>query len=325
MQKVLHRVAPEKRQALAALQDKRIKAIRKAVYMRVCQRCGAQFKESAPHQKFCTGKCRINYYNDRAKQKRAERAVKTDRRTTCLVCGDVFVPRKKKQQYCSKACQYGAAVKSEKVFKREFEDRYPGHEYISGYNGWRSFFRSRCKLCGLIVIRSAQCIKPTTGDSLNCSGCITQREMRNKLIRILRKGVLQAKKQIQRETRENELKDRECKECGKRYDADRLVRQYCSEVCAKRHGYRMREIIRRTKMRENGTINWDITLRKLYDRDGGKCHICGEAVDMDADTNGDTYGSIDHVIPVSKGGTHTWDNVKLAHRICNSIKSDSVT
>ena len=37
---------------------------------------------------------------------------------------------------------------------------------------------------------------------------------------------------------------------------------------------------------------------------------------------GNKYPSVDHMIPIAKGGTHTWDNVQLAHRYCNSIKSD---
>ena len=38
---------------------------------------------------------------------------------------------------------------------------------------------------------------------------------------------------------------------------------------------------------------------------------------------GNYYPSIDHVIPLSKGGIDTWNNVRLSHRICNSLKSDS--
>lgn len=48
---------------------------------------------------------------------------------------------------------------------------------------------------------------------------------------------------------------------------------------------------------------------------------------LDNDNNfivGYDYPSIDHVIPISKGGTHTWDNVRLAHHHCNSIKKDSI-
>ena len=38
---------------------------------------------------------------------------------------------------------------------------------------------------------------------------------------------------------------------------------------------------------------------------------------------GDNYPSVDHIKPISKGGTHTWDNIQLAHRYCNTIKSDN--
>jgi 5-methylcytosine-specific restriction endonuclease McrA len=31
--------------------------------------------------------------------------------------------------------------------------------------------------------------------------------------------------------------------------------------------------------------------------------------------------TVDHIIPVSRAGTHTWDNVQLAHALCNSMKS----
>ena len=36
------------------------------------------------------------------------------------------------------------------------------------------------------------------------------------------------------------------------------------------------------------------------------------------------YPTIDHIIPLSKGGTHTWNNVQLAHMCCNAGKCDKV-
>ena len=30
------------------------------------------------------------------------------------------------------------------------------------------------------------------------------------------------------------------------------------------------------------------------------------------------------MFPKSKGGTHTWDNVRLAHRHCNAVKGDKL-
>lgn len=60
----------------------------------------------------------------------------------------------------------------------------------------------------------------------------------------------------------------------------------------------------------------DITLDGLYKRDHGKCGICGEFVMP-------KHASIDHIKPIIKGGTHTWDNVQLVHIKCNLRKGSN--
>jgi len=83
---------------------------------------------------------------------------------------------------------------------------------------------------------------------------------------------------------------------------------------------------------EYNLIDKDITLQKLYDRDEGFCHLCNESCDYEDMTItdegyyivGEGYPSIDHVIPISRLGLHSWDNVKLAHHRCNTLKSDNV-
>ena len=71
----------------------------------------------------------------------------------------------------------------------------------------------------------------------------------------------------------------------------------------------------------------DIEIHKLAKRDGDVCWLCGQLVDWNdykiikgQKQSGNYYPSIDHVVPVALGGEHSWDNVKLAHRICNSYK-----
>src|SRR3954451_10732610 len=54
-----------------------------------------------------------------------------------------------------------------------------------------------------------------------------------------------------------------------------------------------------------------VTRRAVMMRDGGRCQYCGTHAD-----------SIDHVVPRSRGGTHTWDNVVAACRTCNVRKRD---
>lgn len=51
--------------------------------------------------------------------------------------------------------------------------------------------------------------------------------------------------------------------------------------------------------------------RAVFARDGHRCQYCGAAAE-----------NIDHVIPRSRGGQHTWENVVAACRPCNTRKED---
>jgi len=50
------------------------------------------------------------------------------------------------------------------------------------------------------------------------------------------------------------------------------------------------------------------------------CHICGEAIDYTLPYLNDKAFVIDHVIPLTKGGADAFENIRAAHRDCNSKK-----
>lgn len=54
------------------------------------------------------------------------------------------------------------------------------------------------------------------------------------------------------------------------------------------------------------------------------CYLCKEKIDKRLLCPDPMAASIDHVVPLSRGGTHTWDNVMPAHAICNFMKSNLV-
>ena len=54
-----------------------------------------------------------------------------------------------------------------------------------------------------------------------------------------------------------------------------------------------------------------VNRRTVFARDGSRCQYCGSAAE-----------NLDHVIPRSKGGPHTWENVVAACRRCNTRKED---
>lgn len=79
---------------------------------------------------------------------------------------------------------------------------------------------------------------------------------------------------------------------------------------------------RRAAMRGSATGPIDYT--KVWDRDGGRCWICGIAVDQNLNYPDPMYRSWDHVIPISAGGSHTMDNVALSHLSCNISKKSKI-
>ncbi|GFE70389.1 HNH endonuclease [Chroococcus sp. FPU101] len=55
-----------------------------------------------------------------------------------------------------------------------------------------------------------------------------------------------------------------------------------------------------------------VNRRELLRRDHYQCQYCGSRKKL----------TIDHVLPRSKGGQHTWDNVVIACESCNTRKGD---
>lgn len=55
----------------------------------------------------------------------------------------------------------------------------------------------------------------------------------------------------------------------------------------------------------------------VFERDAGMCRICGYEVE-------EWDFHIDHVIPIARGGEHSYANVSLAHPRCNLQKKDQI-
>ena len=139
----------------------------------------------------------------------------------------------------------------------------------------------------------------------------------------------------------------QCKECEKLYEKTRNQNKKRAYAKRYRQENREREKTRLKNWKENNPEKYkayrtttklrrrvdefdkDITLEELHNRSGGICALCGKVcdyLDYRLDNNifiaGNNYPSIDHIKPLSKGGSHTWDNIQLAHKRCNSIKSN---
>lgn len=129
-----------------------------------------------------------------------------------------------------------------------------------------------------------------------------------------------------------------CPVCGIEFEASRMKQRSCSNDCAQKYfkkhlrvaipepwnerrkaNYHKRRALKRKLPADN------IRPRDVYERDGWICQICYEPVDASVKWPDPKSPSLDHTIPLSKGGHHVWENVALAHLDCNVRKGDRVS
>jgi 5-methylcytosine-specific restriction endonuclease McrA len=100
-------------------------------------------------------------------------------------------------------------------------------------------------------------------------------------------------------------------------------REYCSTTCAMRAAQAIKRIAkskRRARMRAVTIENVDPF--RVFDRDGWRCQLCGVATPKrKRGTYDDDAPELDHIIPLSRGGAHSYLNVQCACRKCNGEKS----
>lgn len=68
----------------------------------------------------------------------------------------------------------------------------------------------------------------------------------------------------------------------------------------------------------------DIDHLTLFHLFGWTCNICRSDIDPKRRFPDLMAATVEHIIPLSHGGTHTWDNTAPAHAQCNFQKSDSL-
>ena len=132
------------------------------------------------------------------------------------------------------------------------------------------------------------------------------------------------KKRMSKKLKANQIGLKLC-DCGMAFIPQN--RKACDEC--KRKTLRATENRKETKrrMKIKGEFDKTITLEKLFARDNGFCYLCQRLCDWKdyqiingSFVVGESYPTIEHVLAICNGGTHTWDNVKLACHACNSKK-----
>ena len=134
--------------------------------------------------------------------------------------------------------------------------------------------------------------------------------------------------------------ERVCIICGKEFQWTNNSKT-CSDECGEEHAYqskkqwndeqretnpnyqrlragaqrRRRSLILNTQVEQFKDID-------IYERDGWKCGLCGKSVNQKLKYPDKKSATIDHIIPLSVGGTHEARNIQLAHLQCNRCKGN---
>ena len=250
------------------------------------------------------------------------------------------ISRAKVRYHCNKNGLNGILAENPTVdnaFKMFLNNLQTNHgdkvEYVSGYIDSEKPVLIQCKECGEQFKRAAQFARKKK--KVSCPCCIKLKKPIVKLkpkpkpidkVYLLRKSILKAV--VKPKTTLKEVHILKCDECNSTFGTTRK-RKLCSKACNNRRDNRLKEL-RKRKARINGKVDYSITIEKVIQKEKNVCYLCGgqcDSTDFTIDDRGSfivgrNYPSIEHVIAISKGGTHTWDNVKLAHHYCNSIKND---
>lgn len=240
----------------------------------------------------------------------------------CVVCGEATTSTKAPSrgyvahQACSDSRPFEHGVPSSyrhrgcrcEDCRRAWNEDCANRRRAARERGWRraSFVGRSCDECGALL-------RSKGGAKDGLSLCIQHRREKTDRDRQLaaRRRALKVKvAKIAQGTAGNPrwpFIQGECDECGVYFVRKGAASPFCSKACsaARRKSW----ISRRDRL-------------AIYDRDGWMCQICHGAVPRDVPITSDWSATLDHIVPRSRGGTDDADNLRTAHRWCNSVRGD---
>jgi hypothetical protein len=126
-----------------------------------------------------------------------------------------------------------------------------------------------------------------------------------------------------------ELEAYTCKTCDQTFIAPKQAnRTFCGQVCHDAYYKKRRSLLlnatrRLTQMGHHTSVEAIVPI-EVFKRDNWTCWICTQPIDRGQQWPQPLSPTIDHVIPITKGGEHTMANVRCAHAVCNNKKKNNI-
>jgi len=104
--------------------------------------------------------------------------------------------------------------------------------------------------------------------------------------------------------------------------------EYKAKYNAK-YPYKNGEYVRARRARKLKSLVVPYTVEEVLRIYGTNCHLCLEQIDLNAERKPGRKGwqhglQIDHIIPISRGGSDIIENVRPAHGVCNMSRGAKI-
>lgn len=281
-------------------------------YNRICNVCQKEFIAHDKRKIYCSRRCKD--IASRKKRGIIGNMNPSPYHKVCKVCGKQFETFREAQVTCSPECarekqtSKGFLAKKNRDLIEFIKNNKDGFDYIEK-SGRRVSLK--CRKCGGIIVRDRSVILRSNTECEHCKEIEKHKEAVQKLTSFLNALALSKT-------------PRKCEKCGKEFLSEYATQKYCSKKCRQKAKGNKHSV--RSRCRKYGVLyDSNVTRAKILKRDNYTCQICGKKcnpTDVRWGSFGPDFPTVDHIIPLAKGGAHIWSNVQCACGICNSYKRD---
>lgn len=196
----------------------------------------------------------------------------------------------------------------------EFNRREKRHEYIRQYNKKITECRRQERLQA-----STRKSSPIYFSTCLMTGKLFVSRTPNK--RYSKEGQILRDASARHPKHRHPISEHKCHECGNSFKGTPKAK-YCSNACSKKHGKRITRLIEKVKERGCADIVDRVDPIIVFNAHNWRCAVCYThtpyaLIGSDYKENQPT---IDHIIPISAGGEHSYANTRLLCQQCNSAK-----
>lgn len=281
---------------------------------RKCRRCGKQFTTDHPQRFYCSDVCAQAVKHEWFVKNRYADQAWRDR--VCGVCGKPYTAGNPHQHYCCADCATVAKKRRNDARPRKVyapsRCAHCGGEYTP-HNGSQKFCCRECFDAHRVQYEKANAHKHAEANRRR----VRERYRDNPEYRARVSEYNRAWAVANRE-KSREIKKRYADTYKGRISHDRYLHGDAYRKARQRKDAKRR--MRKFGVHSERPIDRDIHWSTLAERTGSmKCVMCGIlCVPNSADPN--IRPTVDHIIPIFEGGSHTWDNVQLLCMRCNAGK-----